>query len=543
MKSAFYTIFILLLSILGYSNPDNALKNMKYNLYSSVLFENGKRVQNYSSGSNPFNSSAQNFVFDGQASDNLKFIPYGQDNLHLLRLRDIQKKSLQHSNIVSIASSLIGGQIKFKIKDKDGDLSQKDETRIKETKAFYNASNILSTNADRAYNIYAYGYAPVLMNWKVGSTPNSNTFEVGQRDAVDFRLGKHTNSFFGLTCKYHYYHYDWKQVLADGDLQGIKELTPRQYFRQSKIDHKKILKIRKFENGFVKPAKGGMYSHMIGMPKRSNKFYPRPFFESDVFWHKVYGEHELTVVERNGVKNGLRSDHIITVFRRLYDNPEGVSREQIEAQKQIDLRRIQGENVGYFNSGRTQVNFMGITWEGETRETDGNIKIDNIPNNNNFTEISARQASLDRYIRSAHSLTVPEIAGLNDSKTGFSNIAEFLRVGAEVYVDNAIMPHIEQIDKWHNGVVNINNGFADIETFTEPRVIALRALIEQFKEQMTINEVRRDILGKGALSDEEKANLIGNAKANVAEKSTIKSLDTATINNIAIAVQQKLQAA
>ena len=68
-------------------------------------------------------------------------------------------------------------------------------------------------------------------------------------------------------------------------------------------------------------------------------------------------------------------------------------------------------------------------------------------------------------------------------------------------------------------------------------------MIEQFKEQMTINEVRRDILGKGALSDEEKVNLIGNSKANIAEKSTIKSLDAATINNIAIAVQQKLQAA
>jgi hypothetical protein len=281
---------------------------------------------------------------------------------------------------------------------------------------------------------------------------------------------------------------------------------------------------------------------MIGMPKRSNKFYPRPFFESDVFWHKAYGEIELTTVERNGVKNGLRTDYIITVFRSVYDNPEGTTTEQIKTQKQLDLKRIQGEYAGYINSGRTQVNFMGITYEGEIRETDGNIKVDPIPNNNNFTEIGARQSSLDRYIRSAHSLTVPELAGLNDSKTGFSNIAEVLRVGAEVYIGNVIMPHIEKIDEWHNTIINANNGFNDIETFTEPRVIALKALISEFKELLTINEFRQRILSMGPLDKEEKEDLIGSKANNNTSKGnaqeTTVSVNDKTIEKIAFAVKE-----
>lgn len=517
------------------------MQDIKGKMYASVVIQG-----NHSTDANTrTQGEASNLSFrDGGISQNrfytnetgVKITAYGEDNLHPLRLKLIQTQSLQHSNIISIASNLIAGKMKFNVKDSKT-TSRANIRRAEECEAFYKAANIINTHAERAYVLYAYGGVPVLMNTTIGS--RNNEFVVGHRNMTDFRFGVHQNTFFGLTPQHHYYHYDWTKV-GSNNLSGLKEKTAKAYFKSKKLDNTTILKVRRYnERAGTAQYRGraGMYSHLIGMPKKTNLFYPKPFFENEVFYQKVYGERELAILERESVRNGLRTDFIITKYRKVYDNPIGES--TAEAQKKIDLEQIKKDYVGFKNAGRIHVNFMGINYEDVARKTDGHLEVTPIPNNNNFPEIKGRQESIDKYIRSAHALTVPELAGLNDSKTGFSNLAEYLLYGSELYMNNVIVPHQEKIGDWMNDIVNPINGFEDVEVTISTQVAAIRALVSMFKEYMTVDEVRKDVLGKSALEDGT-GNVFRTNSGNNTTKVTTKSLDLETINKIAEATAMRV---
>jgi len=436
------------------------------------------------------------------SSDRSKVIWYGEKgkNNHPELLRQIQSRSMMHSNIISVAANLIGGSIHFKYKD-GRKLTPAFAEEIRQIEQNYTDWNIHQTHAERSYMIYAYGGCPVLLDWYL-NLDGKRAFRISQRAFTDFRLGRAVNTFFGMKSPFHFYHYNWSCV-DDDTLSGMRIKSPKTYFKSPKIRDNWIMRTPAFEIGQTKvgEAQSVTYSVLIGMPKRTNKHYPKPFFESEVFWQDAESELELSKLKRGTVKNGLKSDYIINVYRSVYQDPTG---DGARHQMAEDQRSIQEDYLGFDNAGTTKINYIGLR-DGSYDDkyiTDGHIEVIPIPSNNNFKETESREKSIHAAIRAAHSFGVPQMAGLSDISTGFSNMAEYLLFGSEMYVNNVIRPHVQKISELYNEINQIN-GYGDIETCVEPSVPILKALIKEFQDCLTIDEKREKVFGMAPIESKE----------------------------------------
>ena len=235
------------------------------------------------------------YRFDG--SD--KIVLYGKKNDHPYLIADLAERSLLHSRIIKIATDLIAGEIGFKVKGKEiEDISPANQDRMNEVKALYESWNIQDTHRERAYNLYQFGAAPQLLNFQVSPEAGQpKKLTLSARPTTEFRLGIHENTFFGLRPKHHYYSYFWYGC-EDPTLNGKIIKTPRSFFAMKKLNDRHIMRAEVLEDGKKMPeTKMGIFSYLIGMPKLTNRYYPKPFWENGVSWNKIAAEYELAVYQ------------------------------------------------------------------------------------------------------------------------------------------------------------------------------------------------------------------------------------------------------
>ena len=453
-----------------------------------------------------------------------KIIFYGKNNDHPEKLRRIQQASLQHSNIVGVAANLISGELAFKLKDKETPTA-KDEELLKVARQKYEDWKLLENHSQIAHSLYSNGACPVILDWSIGETLDRNVFRIAKRDYCDFRLGKAINTFWGARSDYHYYCYFWNDVRGES-ITGKSIKSFKAYNKSKKIRNDWVLKLPVYgEDTQISDVKGGVFSYLISRKKESNKYYPKPYFESDVFWEKSQEEIELATLSRNTVKRGLRTDFIINVYRSCYDE-SFVDSDSAREWRNKDQQDIQEQYLGYENAGVVKVNFMGISHDGKAQRAEGSIEVVPIPNNNNFEEISAREDSIRRHISEAHSFGVQQLKGSQSSKTSFSNMAEFLSYGTEMYISTVIKPHCRIIERFYNDIINKNNGLECVETYIKISPPIIRALIKTFSFDLTRNERRMEVFGKEPLT--------------VEQKEEVESIDNDTINNIANRIHERI---
>jgi len=457
-------------------------------------------------------------TYQYNASD--RIVLYGDNNQHPERIKKLEECSLLHSRIVSIATDLIAGDITFRVKGKEAhDISSSDENHFEEAKEFYRVSRLTAWNRVRAYNLYNYGYAPQLLNFEVSAfagTPRK--LSVASRPAREFRLGVHRNTFFGERPEYHYYSYFW-HLINDAKLTGFQIKTPKRFFSSKKLSDRHVMRVNVLEDGSVLgDQKGGAFSYLIGMPKKTNRFYPKPFWESQIAWEKIAAEYELAVTNRNTIKRGLRTDYLVNVYRTVYNNPAGD--DTVVQQKTSDQQEIEDNLLGFGNAGTVKINFIGLK-DGnleDKRVSDGYIDYVPVPNVNNYKELQERKKDIVEDILIAHAFGITPMAGITLEKTAFSNMAEYLLYLSEIYVNCVIKPHVAQVDKFYNEIINPNTGFDDLTTVTQIQVPVMRALVAQFKDCLTQNEIREDVFGKEPLTDSDRREVDDVDEGEVAEQ-------------------------
>lgn len=518
--------------------------------YATIIFQDGKMItggsasdvnyaqqgggSNHKNPNNPFGNGFQwrdDYVRHHdrlELTDNYKFLPNGEFDEHFDYLRLIQEKSLLHSSIVTTASQFISGELSFKMKDYEGDLSNAQQARIAEIKQFYKDARVMDTHYERCYSLYAYGFVPILLNWEVGVTEEDNRFMVAHRNTPLARLGRMQSNFHGLRPDYHYYSYNWKEVNQDTALTQAKIKGYRSYFSKSRVEKDHVLRLKPFivDVTQITPERAAMFSHFIGLPARTNHHYSKPLFETTEFYNALETGYELSHLDYSTVRRGLHSDYVITKYRGIYDSPEGDA--EAEQMKQLDLVDIKDNYLGSRNAGTVKVNFMGLTYGGEQKRGEGSIEVTPIPNNNNYKEISMRKSEISRAIRTAHKVAVPELIGIQDTKTGFSNIAEYLIYGVDLYYENVVRMHQKPLLDCYNNIINRYNGFDDIQTHIKMRTGTTKALITLFSENMTNDEIRTDVLGREPLTDEQRSQLKGAANPMIQQQQQASALQRQT---------------
>ena len=207
---------------------------------------------------------------------------------------------------------------------------------------------------------------------------------------------------------------------------------------------------------------------------------------------------------RNTIKRGLRTDYIVNVYRAVYNNPAGDQNvQEVKTQDQHDIER---NLLGFSNAGTVKINFIGLK-DGNLEDkkvSDGHIEYVPVPSVNNHEELAERKKDIVEDILIAHAFGVSPMAGVALEKTAFSNMAEYLLYLSEIYVNCAIKPHVHEIDRFYNRVVNLNMGIDDLETYIKIQAPVMRALISQFKEVLTQNEIRADVFGKEPITDSDR---------------------------------------
>ena len=150
--------------------------------------------------------------------------------------------------------------------------------------------------------------------------------------------------------------------------------------------------------------------------------------------------------------------------------------------------------------------------------TDGYIDYQPVPNVNNYKELGERKKDIVEDILIAHAFGITPMAGITLEKTAFSNMAEYLLYLSEIYINCAIKPHVEQIDRFYNEVINLNTGLDELVTVTQIKAPIMRALVAQFKECLTQNEIREDVFGKEPLTDSDRREIDDVDEGEVAEQ-------------------------
>lgn len=457
---------------------------------------------------------------DFNYNSNDKIVLYGKGNDHPYQIADLSERSLLHSRIVKVATDLIAGEIGFKVKGKEiQDVSTADEKRIEEVHQMYKAWNIEATHKMRCYHLYNWGYSPELLNFQVSAIADEpKSLIVAARPSTEFRLGVHENTFFGLRPKYHFYSYYW-YLCKDATLGGQIIKTPRQFFAAKKLSERHVMRVPVLEDGKKIPdTRMGIFSYLIGMPKLTNQYYPKPFWESGVSWQKIAAEYELGFVNRNTIKRGLRTDYIVNVYRAVYNNPAGDN--IVGEQKSSDQQEIERNLLGFGNAGTVKINFIGLK-DGnleDKRVSDGHMEFVPVPTANNYKELQERKKDITEDILKAHAFGISPMAGVQLEKTAFSNMAEYLLYLSEIYVNCVIKPHANEVDRFYNEVVNLNMGIEDLETFTKIQLPVMRALIQQFKEVLTQNEIRADVFNKEPLTDSDRREIDDTDENEIAEE-------------------------
>ena len=454
-------------------------------------------------------------------TDDDKVVWYGKENDHPEKMTKIQEKSLQHSNIISVASKIIAGEISFKIKGKEDAPSSAEEQLINQVKEFYQKAKIFTAHPHIAYTLYAYGGCPILLNWVLKAEAGKpRDFHIAPRPFEEFRLGRHYNTFFGLKPKHHFYSYFWNKIRSPR-LDNVTIKNPRSFFATKKLREDWVMKVPAIDTDIFTPSEttSGVYSYLIGLPKKTNKYYPKPFWENGVFWEKANGEYELAYLNRNSIKRGLHSDYMVNIYRTAYNDPTGDK--TVEDQKRTDRVAVEKQLFGIGNVGTVKINYIGYQ-NGDINDakiSEGHMEIIPIPSNNNYQELASRKTDINEDIRSSHAFAVAPMAGLSLEKTAFSNMADYILYLSEMYVENVIKIHSDRIDLFYNEVVNKYNGHEQIETYTRLTIPILRALIKSFKDDLTMNERREMVFGLEPLEDDQVKKV-----QNIDEKNLAKTL-------------------
>jgi hypothetical protein len=426
---------------MGKKSGTNSFKVLKDNKGSIIMTTNAA----YLSGAKAAITFSNDYFYedkdtkprafpDSEKYKNIKYIPWGDDNLYPQNTVDTTEKSPVAMMLIDFKTDLsFGSGVKLG-HYVDGELKEYTQEEIlasdelKAVQDWINDNNLNSEFAEICMDEVWWDQADVEL---ILSGDRKTIAQVNSKDKVFSRWSEMNGDG---KIEWHLYSSKWAETVDASNTVFTKCLD----FKKPGHDLKVKMGLRPNENGEFKPDSEARYIYPIRHASPGRKYYP---FAS---WHSIIKSgwmdfaNAIPVFKKALMTNSLTVKYHIEIsmdyFPRIF-NELGLSKiEEREARRNLEYQQIQDFLTGAENTGKPWISYYKVTPDGKVEIHD--IKITKIDNKigGEYLEDSQEASAMTYNAFGVHPNLTGVIPSKNSSNLSGSDKRELLRIAQTLQV-------------------------------------------------------------------------------------------------------------
>lgn len=400
----------------------------------------------------------KNFPSENKKFSELKYIPWGDDNLYPQNVVELTEKNPVALSLIEFKTDLTFGSGVKLGHYVDGELIEytpeeiMKNNKLKEVWEWITDNNLNSEIAEICMDEIWWDQADVEI---ILSGDKSSIAQINSKDKVFSRYSEMNDKG---KIEYHLYSAKWAETVNDENTTLTKCLD----FKKPGLDLKQKIGIKPNDNGEFKNVAESRYIYPIRHASPGRKYYPFPAWHSIIKSGWMDFANAIPVFKKAMMTNSITVKYHIEIsadyFPRIFAEAGLTKKDECEARKIEEYTAIQNFLTGAENTGKPLISYYKVTPDGKVEISD--IKINKIDSKvgGEYIEDSQEASAMTYNAFGVHPNLHGVIPSKNSSNLSGSDKRELLRIAQTLLYRKRskkleLLNLIKDINKWPEELV------------------------------------------------------------------------------------------